>query len=110
MPLVVMALVRTKELVLVLALVPRMLAMKDWLVAPTVTADKSIPPLLMVTESLPEFPTSKIPAKFTRVFRSRVMVSVLPLMMLIPEIPVEGAVESVPMVAAVIVSVFATAL
>ena len=103
-----MAFVRTKELVLVL--VPKILAVKDWLIAPVVTALKSTPPVPMVTESSPEFPTSTIPAKFTKVFRSRVMVSVLPLMMLIPEIPVEGAVESVPVVAAVIVRVFAPAL
>ena len=106
-----MALVRTKELVLVLALVPRMLAMKDWLVAPTVTADKSIPPLLMVTESLPEFPTITSPAKLARVFKSRVMVlAAETLFMVMPVMPAAGAVSKLPEVAAVIVSVFATAL
>ena len=64
----------------------------------------------MVTESVPEFPTITSPAKLTRVFKSRVMVSVLPLIMLMPAMPAAGAVSKVPEVAAVIVSVLFTEL
>jgi FAD/FMN-containing dehydrogenase len=106
-PLVLMAFVKVKALVLLL--VPRILAVKDKLAAPVATRDKSTPPEPIVTESVPELPTITSPAKLTRVFKSSVMVSVLPLM-LMPAMPAEGAVSRVPVVAAVIVRVFAPEL
>ena len=75
-----------------------------------VTADKSTPPEPIVMESVPELPTITSPAKFTRVFKSRVMESVLPLITLMPAMPAAGAVSRVPEVAAVIVSVLFTEL
>ena len=75
-----------------------------------VTADKSTPPVPIVTEPVPEFPTITSPAKFARVFKSRVMESVLPLIMLMPGMPAAGAVIKLPEVAAVIVSVLFTEL
>jgi hypothetical protein len=102
-----MAFVKVKALVLLL--VPRILAVKDKLAAPVATRDKSTPPVPIVTEPVPEFPTITSPAKLVRVFKSSVMVSVLPLM-LMPAMPAEGAVSRVPVVAAVIVRVFAPEL
>ena len=90
----------------VLVEVPSILAVNDRLAAPVVTADKSTPPLPMVTLFVPELPTITNPAKFVSVFKFKVMVSVLPLIMLMPVMPAEGAVSRVPMVAAVMVRVF----
>ena len=70
-----------------------------------VTEDKSTPPVPIVMESVPELPTITSPAKLTRVFKSRVMESVLPFITLIPGMPAEGYTSRVPKVAAVIVSV-----
>ncbi len=96
---------------LMLVLVPRILAVKDKLAAPVVTADKSTPPAPMVTESSPELPTITSPAKLVRVFKFRVMVlSATLLSKVMPEMPAEGAVSRVPVVAAVIVRVFAPEL
>ena len=75
-----------------------------------VTEDKSTPPVPMVTEQVPEFPTITSPAKLVRVLRSKVMASVLPLIILIPGMPAEGYTSRVPEVAAVIVSVLTTEL
>ncbi len=96
---------------LMLVLVPRILAVKDKLAAPVVTADKSTPPAPMVTESSPELPTITSPAKLVRVFKFRVMVlSATLLSKVMPEMPAAGAVIKLPEVAAVIVSVLFTEL
>ena len=108
-PLVLMALVKFK--VLVLLLVPRILAVKDKLVAPLATADKSTPLVPIVTESVPEFPTITSPAKYTSVFKSRVMVlAVETLSKVTPAMPAEGLAIRFPEVAAVIVNVLFTEL
>ena len=108
-PLVLMALVKFK--VLVLLLVPRILAVKDKFAAPVATADKSTPPVPMVTESSPELPTITNPAKFASVFKFSVMVlAAETLSMVTPAMPADGLAIRFPEVAAVIVNVLFTEL